>query len=68
MNVPNKGKSTEGFDQKKLETIYFKWLIAKNNLLNPLDDETKVEQKKYADKLSGLKVKGKIDLSKFSKK
>lgn len=58
----------EGFDQKKLETIYFKWLIAKNNLLKPIEEEVKVEQKMYADKLSGLKIIDKIDLSKFSKK
>ncbi|GEM51955.1 hypothetical protein EB1_17450 [Empedobacter brevis NBRC 14943 = ATCC 43319] len=57
-----------GFDHKKLETVYFKWLIVKNNLLIPIAEDVKVEQKKYADQLSGLKVKGKIDLSKFSKK
>ncbi|MFV0230111.1 hypothetical protein OBJ94_06760 [Empedobacter falsenii] len=65
-NIPI--NNVEGFDQKKLETIYFKWLITKNNLLKPIEEEVKVEQKIYTDKLSGLKVKGKIDLSKFSKR
>ncbi|WP_291087391.1 MULTISPECIES: hypothetical protein [unclassified Empedobacter] len=65
-NIPI--SNVEGFDQKKLETIYFKWLIAKNNLLKPIEEEVIVEQKKYSEQLSGLKVLGKIDVSKFSKK
>lgn len=58
----------EGFDFEKLNRIYFKWLITKNNLHKPISMEQKTEQAKYAEKLQGLKVLGKIDLTKFQKK
>ena len=58
----------EGFETKKLNNIYFKWLITKNNLNTSISDEQKNEQIRYAEKLEGVKVMGKIDLSKFKRK
>jgi hypothetical protein len=50
-----------GFDSRKLENLYFKWLIAKNGLTDPIPIEQKEEQLKYTKKLPGLKVIGKIN-------
>jgi hypothetical protein len=58
----------EGFEMEKLSDIYFKWLITKNNLNTSIPDEQINEQLKYAEKLEGIKVIGKIDLSKFNRK
>ena len=57
-----------GFEKEKLSDIYFKWLITKNNLNISISEEQKVEQIIYAEKLEGIKVIGKIDLSKFKRK
>jgi hypothetical protein len=57
-----------GFDCKKLLNLYFKWLIVKNGLNEPLSTEQEKAQVKYAKKLNGLKILGKIDLSKFQRK
>ena len=56
-----------GFDNEKLNTIYFKWLITKNQLDKPLASEQIQNQRRYAQELQGVKVLGKIDLSKFKK-
>lgn len=53
------------FDKLKLNRLYFKWLQCKNNLYEPLPLEQIEEQKEYRNKLKGLKIKGKIDLSKI---
>ncbi len=51
--------------KNKLNNIYFKWLRAKN-LTNELINEEVTEIKKaYVDKLPGLKIVGKIDVSKI---
>ena len=55
----------EGFKREKLYGIYFKWLITKNRLDESISKEQKEKQKHYADILPGIKVMGKIDLSKF---
>jgi|688.fasta_scaffold117540_2 hypothetical protein len=58
----------KGFEKEKLSDIYFKWLITKNNLNISISEEQKNEQIIYAEKLEGVKVIGKIDLSKFKRK
>ena len=57
----------EGFDTKKLSSLYFKWLIIKNQLDQPISQEQEQVQKRYAESLPGIKVLGKIDLTKFKK-
>ena len=57
----------EGFEQEKFNDIYFKWLIAKNNLNKDISAEQKNEQLKYSEKI-GVKIIGKIDLSKIKLK
>jgi hypothetical protein len=56
-----------GFERDKLTSLYFKWLITKNRLDLPISSEQQKIQKTYAELLPGLKVLGKIDLSKFTK-
>lgn len=56
-----------GFDKDKLISAYFKWLITINKLDEPIPEMQIQEQKKYAEELSGIKILGKIDLSKFKK-
>jgi len=56
-----------GFDRDKLTSLYFKWLITKNRLDLPISSDQKKAQKSYAELLPGIKVLGKIDLSKFTK-
>ncbi len=56
-----------GFERDKLTSLYFKWLITKNRLDLPISSEQQKVQKTYAELLPGLKVLGKIDLSKFTK-
>ena len=58
----------EGFDHDKLNSIYFKWLIAKNNLYEELPEDQIKQLKEYSIKLPGLNVKGKIDLLKIPKR
>lgn len=58
----------EGFEKEKLNSIYFKWLITKNNLYEKLPEDQIKKQKEYAERLPGLTIKGKIDLDKISKR
>ncbi|MBK6450320.1 hypothetical protein [Candidatus Brachybacter algidus] len=58
----------EGFDKNKFNKLYFKWLIAKNRLEESIPDVQKKEQIEYAERLPGLKVLGKIDVTKFHKR
>lgn len=58
----------EGFDKEKLNSIYFKWLITKNELNKKLPETQIKEQKRYADVLSKPKTVGKIDLDKIPRK
>jgi len=54
------------FDSKKLESLYFKWLIAKNGLNEKLPEKQEKENKDYRHKLRGIIHTGQmIDLSKF---
>lgn len=59
-------KEISEFDSKKLESLYFKWLIAKNGLHEKLPKEQEKENNEYRYKLKGIKKTGlKIDLNKF---
>jgi hypothetical protein len=58
----------EGFEIEKMNSIYFKWLIAKNNLYEELPDEQDKQQREYIYKIPGFNVQGKIDLTKFKKR
>lgn len=66
-NANIKIEEIEGFDRKKLYSLYFKWLITKNGLAEPISEEQQQVQRKYATELPGIKMVGKIDLSKFKK-
>lgn len=55
----------ESFDEKKINSLFFKWLRTKNNLDRELDVEQKTEQREYTKRLQGIKTIGKIDLSKL---
>jgi len=61
-------KNVEGFSMEKFNKLYFKWLIAKNELYEEIPEEQKEIQKRYGPKLKGLTLKGNIDLSKFPQK
>lgn len=61
-------KDIEGFDSQKLSSLYFLWLIAKNSLDATISTIQKQEQRKYTEELPGIKILGKIDISKFAKK
>jgi hypothetical protein len=56
-----------GFEKEKLKSLYFKWLIVKNRLDEPISDIQQQIQRQYAEILPGIKVLGKIDLLKFKK-
>lgn len=60
-------EEVEGFEKGKLNGLYFKWLILKNRLNEPIPEKQQIIQRQYAEILPGIKVKGKIDLSKFKK-
>ena len=57
-------------DKDKFNSLYFKWLIAKNRLFESIPEAQKQEQKEYRYKLkTDLKPTGeRIDLSKFPNK
>jgi hypothetical protein len=57
-------KDIVGFEIKKLNSLYFKWLIAKNNLYEPIPEEQKKQQREYLVKIAGPKILGKIELPK----
>jgi hypothetical protein len=67
-NANVKIEDIKEFEYDKLKDPYFKWLIAKNNLSASISEEQKQEQKKYSEKLIGVKVVDKIDLSKIKRK
>jgi hypothetical protein len=67
-NAGLKIEDIEGFEYDKLNSIYFKWLIAKNNLYEELPEDQIKQLKEYSIKLPGLNVKGKIDLYKIPKR
>lgn len=58
------------FDKEKLNSTYFKWLIAKNGLYEELPDKEKEENQIFRTKVQniGLTVVGKIDLSKIPRR
>lgn len=56
------------FDSEKLNTIYFKWLIAKNGLYEELTKNEKEKNEVFRSKIRAIELKftgEKIDLSKF---
>ena len=57
------------FDKEKLNSIYFKWLIAKNGLYEDLPEKNYKENEIFRTEIQnrGLKIVGKIDLSKIPK-
>jgi hypothetical protein len=57
-------KDIDGFDIEKLNSLYFKWLIAKNNLNEPIPEEQQKQQREYLVKIEGPKIIGKIELPK----
>jgi hypothetical protein len=58
------------FDKEKLNSLYFKWLIAKNGLHEALPNDIQLENNKFRSeiRLPGPKVVGFIDLKKMPKK
>lgn len=58
------------FDKEKLNSTYFKWLIAKNGLYEELPDKEKEENQIFRTEVQniGLTVVGKIDLSKIPRR
>lgn len=71
--VRNAGLNIEDiteFDKNKLNSLYFKWLIAKNRLFESIPEIQKQEQREYRYRLkTNLKFTGeKIDLSKLPQK
>lgn len=60
-------KEIEGFDFEKINRLYFKWLITKNDLNEPLPEEQKQQQRDYIVKIEGLKILRKIELPKNRK-
>lgn len=60
-------KEIEGFDVEKINSLYFKWLITKNNLNEPIPKEQKQQQREYLVKIEGPKILGKIELPKNKK-
>lgn len=57
-------------DKDKFNSLYFKWLIAKNALYEDIPEEQKIKQREYTQKLeTNLKFTGQtIDVSQFAKK
>lgn len=60
-------EEVDGFEKEKLKSLYFRWLIVKNKLDEPISDKQKQIQRQYAEILPGIKVIGKIDISIFKK-
>lgn len=60
-------KEIEGFDFEKINSLYFKWLITKNDLNQPIPEEQKQRQREYIVKIEGPKILGKIELPKNRK-
>jgi len=58
------------FDKDKLDSLYFKWLIAKNGLYDELPEDVQQENKTFRNeiRLKGPTIVGKIDLTKVPKK
>jgi len=57
-------KNLDGFDIEKINSLYFKWLIAKNKLNEPIPEEQQKQQREYLVKIEGPKFIGKIELPK----
>lgn len=58
----------EGFNISKLSSLYFKWLIAKNELFKKSPDDQTKKLREYTIKISGPNFIGKIDLDKIPKR
>lgn len=58
------------FDKHKLDSLYFKWLVAKNGLYEELPREVQQENKIFRNeiRLKGPTIVGKIDLTKIPQK
>jgi hypothetical protein len=57
-------KEIEEFDVEKINSLYFKWLIAKNRLNEPIPEEQMKQQREYLVKIEGPKILGTIELPK----
>jgi hypothetical protein len=55
-------KKLNEFDVEKINSLYFKWLITKNNLNESITEEQKKQQREYLVKIEGLKILGNIEL------
>ena len=60
-------KEITDFDSEKLNSSFFKWLIAKNGLFEELPKEIQEKNNHYRVQLQGVKIIDKIDLSQFTK-
>lgn len=49
-------------DRNQLHNIYFKWLLSKNAGAKVVNEEVVEVKKRFTERLSGLKILGKIDL------
>lgn len=58
----------EGFNSSKLTSLYFKWLIAKNELFKKLPADQTKKLREYTIKISGPNIIGKIDIDKIPKR
>jgi hypothetical protein len=58
-------KEISDFNFDKLNRLYFKWLIKKNNLDAGLKKEIIIEQKAFRNRLRGTTLIGNIDLNKI---
>lgn len=58
------------FDKDKLDSLYFKWLVAKNGLYEELPEDAQLENNVFRNeiRLKGPTIVGKIDLTKVPKK
>jgi hypothetical protein len=56
------------FNSEKLSSLYFKWLVVKNELYKILSKEEKEENEQFRVRLKGVNVVGKIDLTKIPKR
>ena len=54
--------------KNSLNNIYFKWLLAKHDEDSLITEDIKTSRIKYAEKLPGLKILGKIELPEVTKK
>jgi hypothetical protein len=62
-NIPL--KDIEGFDLEKFNSLYFKWLITKNDLHTPISEDQIIKQREYKVELPKPKIVGRINLDRI---